>query len=237
MATELDNRFDSEFASRLLLEIAQEQLLDQLLKKVVHRILERPGVARVRIWLIDKGDLCATCTRRPDCPDQTRCLHAVAGGGHRISESIDEGEYVRQTDRYARIPLGVGVVGGIGATGRQRVLRDLDQDAGELSYLEWLQPEKIRGFNGVPIIFKGEVLGVVAVFSRLNVPVEAEVWGRIFADHIAGAIANARAFEEIQRLKSNSTTKRLPAGGSGGGQSVWRSGRAKHGLAADCQPN
>jgi transcriptional regulator with GAF, ATPase, and Fis domain len=28
------------------------------------------------------------------------------------------------------------------------------------------------------------------------------VWGRIFADHIAGAIANARAFEEIQRLKS-----------------------------------
>jgi transcriptional regulator with GAF, ATPase, and Fis domain len=28
------------------------------------------------------------------------------------------------------------------------------------------------------------------------------VWGRVFADHIAGAIANARAFEEIQRLKS-----------------------------------
>jgi transcriptional regulator with GAF, ATPase, and Fis domain len=202
VATEMDNRFDSDFASRLLLEIAQEQLLDQLLKKVVHRILERPGVARVRIWLIDKGDICTTCVRRPVCPDQTRCLHAVAGGGHLISESIDEGEYIRQTDRYARIPLGVGVVGKIGAIGRQRVLRNLDQDAGDLSYLEWLTPEKICGFNGVPVIYKGEVLGVIAVFSRLNVPEGAEVWGRIFADHIAGAIANARAFEEIQRLKS-----------------------------------
>ena len=28
------------------------------------------------------------------------------------------------------------------------------------------------------------------------------MWGRIFADHVAGAIANARAFEEIQRLKA-----------------------------------
>ena len=74
-----EDRFDSEFASALLLEIAQEQSLDLLLKKLVQRLLDRPHVARVRIWLINKGDICATCVRRPDCPDQTRCLHAVAG--------------------------------------------------------------------------------------------------------------------------------------------------------------
>jgi transcriptional regulator with GAF, ATPase, and Fis domain len=81
------------------------------------------------------------------------------------------------------------------------VLRDLDKDPKELAYIDWLRREKIRGFNGVPIIYKGEVLGVIAVFSRLNVPEGAEVWGRIFADHVASAIANVRAFEEIQRLK------------------------------------
>jgi transcriptional regulator with GAF, ATPase, and Fis domain len=43
---------------------------------------------------------------------------------------------------------------------------------------------------------------VIAVFSRKNVPEEAAVGGRIFADHIAGSVANARAFEEIQRLKA-----------------------------------
>ena len=203
MAENVEHRFDSEFASTLLLEIAQELSLDLLLKKLVQRLLERPHVARVRIWLINKGDICPTCVRRPDCPDQTRCLHAVAGGSHLISDTVDELEYIRLKDRFARIPLHEGLVGGkIALTGQQIVLRDLDQNPGELGYLDWLKPEKIRGYNGVPIIFKGEVLGIIAVFSRAHVPAGAEVWGRIFADHVAGAIANARAFEEIQRLKS-----------------------------------
>ncbi|HUZ06126.1 MAG TPA: nitric oxide reductase transcription regulator, partial [Candidatus Paceibacterota bacterium] len=197
-----DSKFDPSFASNLLLEIAQEQSLDQLLKKLVCRILKRPHVARVRIWLIDKGDICATCARRPDCPDQTRCLHAVAGGGNLLGKDDEEEEYLRMTDPFARIPIGVGAAGKIAATGQQVVLRNLDEEPGELAYIPWLKPEKIRGYNGVPIIYKGEVLGVIAVFSRANVPEEAEVWSRVFADHIAGNIANARAFDEIQRLKS-----------------------------------
>jgi len=202
VAGKTENPFDSEFASKLLLEIAREQSLDELLKKLVRRILDRPDVARVRIWLIEKGDICATCVRRPDCPDQTRCLHAVASGGNLFSSQGEEEEYVRMTDRFARIPIGVGTAGKIVVTGKQVVLRDLDKDPGELAYIPWIKPEKIRGYNGVPIIYKGEVLGLIAVFSRANVPVGAEVWGRVFADHIAGALANARAFEEIQRLKS-----------------------------------
>lgn len=197
-----ETQFDPGFASRLLLEIAQEHSLEQLLKTLVRRVLEREHVARVRIWLVEKGDVCATCVRRSECPDQTRCLHAVAGGGNLISGSDQEEEYVKLTDRFSRIPLGAGVVGKIARTGQQIVLRDLDQNAGELSHVEWLKPQRIRGFNGVPIIYKGEVLGVIAVFSRRNVPAGAEVWGRVFADHVAGAIANMRAFEEIQRLKS-----------------------------------
>ena len=202
MAEKTGNRFDSEFASKLLLEIAQEQSLDELLKKLVRRILDRPDVGRVRIWLIEKGDICSACIRRPDCPDQTRCLHAVAGGGNMFNSEGEEEQYVRMTDPFARIPIGFGAAGKIAVTGRQLVLRDLDQDPGELAFIPWIKPEKIRGYNGVPIIYQGEVLGVIAVFSRANVPEGAEVWGRVFADHIAGALANARAFEEIQRLKA-----------------------------------
>lgn len=198
--TNQGNEFDPNFASSLLLEIAQEQSLDELLKKLVRRVIERPAVARVRIWLIDKGDRCATCVRRTQCPNQTRCLHAVASGGKLINPETED--YTNSTDRFSRIPLGVGVVGKIGATGVQQVLKDLDREPGELEHIEWLKAEQIRGFNGVPISFKGEVLGVIAVFSRTNVPAGAEVWGRVFADHVAGTIANARAFEEIQRLKA-----------------------------------
>ena len=202
MKSKVEDRFDPDFAASLLLEIAQEQSLDQLLKKLVCRILKRPGVARVRIWLIDKGDICSTCARRPDCPDQTRCLHAVAGGSNLIGRDGEEEEYAQMKDWFARIPLGVGVAGKIAVTGKQTVLRNLDQEPGELGYIPWLKREQIRGFNGVPIVYKGEVLGAIAVFTRLNVPEGAEVWGRIFADHVAGTIANMRAFEEIQRLKA-----------------------------------
>jgi GAF domain len=206
VAENTEDRFDPKFASDLLLEIAQEQSLDQLLKKVVQRILARPVVARVRIWLIKKGDICATCVRRPDCPDQTRCLHAVAGGSHLIGGAEEEEEYAHLTDRYARIPLGVGVIGKIGSTGRQTVLRDLDKSPGELSSIDWLEREKIVGLNGVPIIYKGEVLGVIAVFARWNVPEGAVVWGR------------------------------LSAGGGRRGQGLRRSHRPERGVAAGRQP-
>jgi len=176
--------FDPKFAVDLLLEIAQQPSLERVIGTLKTSMLARPGVARVRIWLLNKSD---------------NCLHAVAEGANplRGMDAIwDPG------DRYVRIPLGAGMVGKIAQTGKQVVLRDLDRDPGELSHIEWLQAERIRAFNGVPIIFKGEVLGVLAVFGRLNIPDGVATWGRIFADHVAGAIAHARAFEEIQQLKS-----------------------------------
>jgi len=172
------------------------------LKKLVTRILKRPHVSRVRIWLIDKGDICATCPRRPDCPDQTRCLHAVAGGRNSMGKEGGEQADDHLTGPFARIPIGFGVGGKIAATGKQIVLQNVDQEPGELAYIDWLKPDKIRGFNGVPIMHQGEVLGIIAVFAHTNVPAGAEVWGRIFADHVAAAIANARAFQEIQQLKT-----------------------------------
>jgi transcriptional regulator with GAF, ATPase, and Fis domain len=196
-----ETRFDPEFASALLLEIAQEQSLDALLKKLVARALERPDVVRVKILLIEKGDICSRCVRRLECPDQTRCLHAVAGGGNLIS-AMGREEYAHTEDCFSRTPLGVGTSGRIAVTGKQLVLRDLDKNPGEFAGIDWFKAEGVRGFNGVPISFKGEVLGVIVVLSRQNVPEASQVWGRIFADHIAGAVANARAFEEIQRLKA-----------------------------------
>ena len=195
-----DRDVDADFAISLLLEIAQERSLEQLLQKLVRRALARPAVARVMIWLIDRGDTCATCVRRPHCPDQTHCLHAVAQGAKPISGASKECD--RVADCFARIPLNVGLVGRIAATGKQVTLNDLDREPGDLAALDWLKCEQIRGFNGVPIVYKDEVLGVMAAFSRANVSHEMRRWARVFADHIAGAIANARAFEEIQRLKT-----------------------------------
>jgi len=96
----------------------------------------------------------------------------------------------------------VGFLGTVATTGQQSLLGDLDQQPGAMGGFDWLKAEQIRGCGATPIMFKGEVLGVIIGFTRKNLPEEARPWGRIFADHIGAAVANARAFEEIQRLKA-----------------------------------
>ncbi len=200
MESNSDSRFDPNFATHLLLDIAHEQSVEHLLKKLVCRAMERPDMVCVQVWLVNKGDLCSVCSQRSKCPDQIRCLHLVASGGKSFSDS---GASVRHfDDPHVRMPLGVGLVGKVATTGKQVVLRGLDTWPGELAELDWLEHEQIRGFSGSPITFKGEVLGVTAAFVREDLPEEALPWGQIFADHIGAAIANARAFEEIQRLKA-----------------------------------
>ena len=193
------SEFDPKIALQVLLEITQEQSLDKLLRRLVDRIFESAYIARVYVWLIEKGDICATCVQRPECPDQTRCLHMVAGGRRPVSSDGDAGvEYLTGTDHLARVPLGVGVTGKIVLIGHQIVLNNLDKDPGELRSLEWLKAEKIRGFHGGPIIYNGQVVGIITVFTRSNVPDEAKVRGDIYSNHIGGVIANARAFEELR---------------------------------------
>ena len=63
--------------------------------------------------------------------------------------------------------------------------------------------QHISGLNVQPIKFKQEILGVLAIFTTIPTPEEGPAWLRIFADEIAGAIVNARAFEEIERLQAH----------------------------------
>ena len=195
-----DSRFDPNYAAQILLDIAHEQSVVQVLRKLVSRAVVRPDLACAQVWLIDKGDRCATCPRRAECPDQTRCLHLVAGKG--AGEFASGQAATRYEDPHARNPLGVGFLGKVAVAGEQRHLKDLEQHPGETVGFDWLHQDGVRGLNATPIIFKSEVLGVIVGFTRSRMPDEARPWGRIFADHIGAAIANARAFEEIQRLKA-----------------------------------
>jgi signal transduction protein with GAF and PtsI domain len=87
------------------------------------------------------------------------------------------------------MPLGLGLVGKVAATGQQLDLNGLNERPGESGELDCLAREQIRGFTGSPITFKGEVLGVLAAFTREDIPAESQPWGQIFADHIGAAIA------------------------------------------------
>jgi transcriptional regulator with GAF, ATPase, and Fis domain len=199
MESDSDIRFDPNHAALLLLEAAEEQSVEPLLKKIVERGVERPEIACAQIWLIEKGDLCFTCPRRPDCPEQSRCLHLVAGKGTSVARSHAPKYF---GDANSRIPLQTGLLGMAVTTGEQGSADDLLTNPGSMAGFEWLKQEEIRGVGVTPILYKGETLGVIVAFTRKHLPADGKLWGRIFANHIGAAIASARAFDEIKQLKA-----------------------------------
>jgi transcriptional regulator with GAF, ATPase, and Fis domain len=197
--TRSDTRFDPHLATQLLLDIAQEKLLQPLLRKLVDFAVERTAFVFSQVWLIEKGDLCATCKFRSECADQSRCLHLVVGRGRALpGPGMGPQPY---EDLDARVPLNLGPLGEAVASGQLKVMKNPDQQSISMPGFEWLRQERIAEFGIRPIMFKGEVLGAIVSFSREDMPDAIAPWSRIFADHIGAAIANARAFEEIQRLK------------------------------------
>ncbi len=198
LAADFTPEFDS-FKERLL-ELAQLRSVAELLRRVVTRLAEAPYVALARIWLVDKGDLCSSCSMRPECPDQTSCLHLVASAGR--PQADPKSDWSRLHDEFQRIPLGVGKIGRVATTGQALVVKDVTRDPSLLSRRNWATTENIHGFDAQPIRYKEEVLGVLGLFTRIPIPEQGPAWLRIFADHIAVALVNARAFEENDRLRA-----------------------------------
>lgn len=196
----LDPDYKPEFESikGFLLDMAQERSVEALLKMIVRQLAERPHVALARIWLIRQGD-CPCPEWEVECSDQTTCLHLVASAGGPLAEK--DGDWSRLDGDFSRFPLGARKVGYIGATGKPVEVIDIEKDSKWIARPDWARSEKIRGFGGQPLIYKGEVLGVLVVFTRIPLVPEGMLWLRVMADHAATAITNARAFEEIERLK------------------------------------
>ena len=108
-----------------------------------------------RVWLNGPGDLCPSCPMRPECPDQTRCLHLVASAG-----------VTGRTDGpFRRFPLGARRVGAVATTRSPFISRD-DLVGANVADPAWLAAHRIRSFAAFPIELGERCLGVLAVFSR-----------------------------------------------------------------------
>lgn len=184
---------------RLLLDMAQERSLSALLNLIVHRIAANANVCLVRVWLVRPGGPCETCPMHSECPDQTECLHLVASEGS--SQRNSSQDYSRLDGAFRRFPIGVRKVGRIAQTGEALEVANLTEAPAWIVNPEWVRTEGIHGFGGQPLIHHGKVLGVLAVFSRSPLGMECLDWLRMVANHAAAAIANARAWEDIQALR------------------------------------
>jgi hydrogenase-4 transcriptional activator len=192
---------DLDRLQHIAFSVANETALDVALRRTVEGLTAEEGVVLARIWMIRPGDTCSTCLMRPECPNQEACLHLVASDGASVQDGV--AKWTRLDGAYRRFPLDVGrKVGRIGVTGEPLLLVDIDPAAQWLREPEWALREGVSNFAGQPLVFRGETLGVLAIFSRDRLTSADMSALRTFADHAAASLANARAFEEIARLKN-----------------------------------
>jgi transcriptional regulator with GAF, ATPase, and Fis domain len=186
---------------RLLLDMAPEHSVPQLLRLVVTRLSESSRVALVRIWLARPTSGCPGCPSAGTCATQPRCLELAASGGRSVADPSVE--WTRTNGAHWLVPFGVRKVGRIAATGEPIEVPDLTDPLPDwVARPEWVRAEGIRGFAGQPLVHRGEVLGVLGVFARQSIDGESIGWLRMIADHAAAALASARAFERIEELRA-----------------------------------
>ena len=163
----------------------------ELLDDVIGVVADATDAPLVRAWLLGPGDECATCPMRPECPDQTRCLHLTASTG-----------LTRRTDgRFRRFPLGARQVGSVAITGEPFVERDRVSQIG-VAEPEWIARHRIATFAALPIAAGERVLGVLAVFSRRRLDDHELRLLETSARHAALAVSVMRAVEERESRRA-----------------------------------
>jgi len=189
---------DFQALQSLALEVGAARTADDVFRCIVSGLAAHPAIALARVWIVRQGDICDACPLRAECPGHTRCLHLVASAGNPVASAEN---WSRLDGDCRRMPLRARKVGMVGASG-EPILIDRELAASPwIARPEWARREAILSFAGQPLIFRDEILGVLAVFSRARIAPEEFGWLRIFADHAAIAIANARAFDEISELR------------------------------------
>jgi transcriptional regulator with GAF, ATPase, and Fis domain len=176
----------------LALSVAAARSPDSVLREMVQGLGMWEGVALARVWLLREG-----VAEEP-------YLELKASIGASI---VDPTRRWNRTDgSHAKIPVSFGKVGQVAASNRPLLLHRGPENW--VLQPEWAEAEGIQSFAAQPLCFSGKVLGVVAFFSRLRLDKRDLDWLRVFADHAAVAIANARAFEEIAQLKDSAERER-----------------------------
>jgi diguanylate cyclase (GGDEF)-like protein len=102
-----------------------------------------------------------------------------------------------------RVPHGAGLIGRIVERGEPQYIADIRQEP-RWPNKRFLEQTGVVSFAGIPLISEGRVLGVLSIFTRhrrLFSPDERALMGA-FASQAAIAIANARAYQQIQRYAS-----------------------------------
>lgn len=192
------SKHSRQILERIALQMASSLDLQLVLTTITQGLVEELDAAFARIWLLGPGDLCPDYYKAANCTNRAQCLHLAASAGL----------YRNVNGEYRRIPLGAVKIGeiaqGYGALYTNDVLGDT-----RLPNKQWMKDNGLRSFAGYPLTFRGDLLGVIAMFGHR--PLTNEEFDRLsfFANSAAIAIRNAQLFTEVEQLKNRLQAENL----------------------------
>jgi transcriptional regulator with GAF, ATPase, and Fis domain len=164
---------------RVTEQMASTLDLDEVLGAITGGLVEDLGAALARLWLLDAA------TSEP------RELRLTASAG--LSSRLD--------GAHARVRVGALKIGQIAAERRAVCLNGLADDP-RITEKAWAQRNGLASFAGYPLLFRGELLGVLAMFARRELTqVEFARLAR-FANRAAIAVHNARTHAALAALEA-----------------------------------
>ena len=127
-----------ELLQSISLAVAGARDVESVLQMIVTGLADEASCTLARIWLVAPGDICERCPMRAECPDQARCLHLKASMGRPTNPKSGD-QWHRMDGDFQRFPLGVRIIGRIGASGESERLLDTAGDKQWIGHDDWLR--------------------------------------------------------------------------------------------------
>lgn len=189
----MKHTLNEDSLERIVFKMTSSLNLQGVLTSITQGLVGEFDAAFARIWLLGPGDLCAECYKADSCENHESCLHLRASAGI----------YTRINGEYRRIPLGAFKIGCI-AQNREPVITNDAQGDNRLPNKSWLKENDLHSVAGYPLVFRDELLGVIAMFSRHVMKQEEFDKIAVFVNQASVTIKNAQLFETLKESEAES---------------------------------
>jgi PAS domain S-box-containing protein len=185
--TEATNR-DLLCINQIHQDLFQCRTVEEIANVLTTTLVKHFDAYFARVWLKQPGDICDRCVLADHCVNHEECLHLVASSG----------QYTNIEGGHQRVPLGSFKIGRIAIGNSLVIANDVCHDE-HIHDRDWAVQEGLESFAGFPLTRHGQVMGVLAMFSKTQIsPARAEIIS-LLARLGVSAFTNVEQIEAVNK--------------------------------------